>query len=131
MPSAGILALELLRHSRIKPQTGSVDFPPSEFIQKLSNLVSWINFIFQPTNGNYGICGQVKKMLQSILDAVLSTERDQPAVDENKQASKTLDTFMVEGMDDQTWLNTNLDMDFWTSLEDYPLLAWPDATKNL
>lgn len=70
-------------------------------------------------------------MLQSILDAVLSTERDQPAVDENKQASKTLDTFMVEGMDDQTWLNTNLDMDFWTSLEDYPLLAWPDATKNL
>lgn len=130
LPSAGILALELLHQSRNKPQAGSIDFPRSEVIQKLSNLVSSIDFIVRPTNGNHGICGQAKKMLQAILDTVLSTEHDQPEIDENNEAPKTLDTFMGEGLDDQMWLNTNLDMDFWTSLEDHPLLAWPETTGN-
>lgn len=130
LPSAGILALELLHHSQNKPQAGFIDFPRSEIIQKLSNLVSSIDFIVRPTNGNYGICGQAKKMLQAILDTVLSTEHDQPTVDENNEAPKTLDKFIGEGLDDQTWLNYNLDMDFWTSLEDHPLLAWPEVTEN-
>lgn len=57
-------------------------------------------------------------MWSSEKDAAVHTRcglvhyRDQPAVDENKQASKTLDTFIGEGLDDQTWLNTYLDMDF-------------------
>ncbi len=128
LPSAGILALELLRRSRIKPKARSVDFPRSEIIQNISNLVSSIDFIVRPTNGNYGICGQAKKMLQAILDTVLSTEHDQLEIEPASEAPKTLDTYMVEGLDDETWLNSNLDLDFWTSLEDHPLLAWPDVT---
>ncbi len=130
LPSAGILALELLHQSRYRSQPATIDFPRSEIIQNLSNLVSSIDFIVRPTNGNYGICGQAKKMLQAILDTVLSTEYDQPAVDEDNEAPKPIDAFVGEGIDDQMWLNTNLDMDFWTSLEDHPLLVWPDMTEN-
>lgn len=96
----------------------------------LSDLVSSIDFIIRPTNGNYVICGQAKKMLQAILDTVLSPENDQPEIDQNGETLRALETFTGEGLDDQMWLNTNLDMDFWTSLEDHPLLAWPDVTDS-
>ena len=34
----------------------------------------------------------------------------------------------VPGLGDQQWLEENFDLDFWTNLEDHPLLTWPDIT---
>ena len=120
--------MELLHHSRYKPQADS-DFPRSEIIQSLSNLISAIDFIVRPTNGNFIICGQAKRMLQAILDTVLSPEHKQTEA-ESAAPAAVPDPLMQEALDDQVWLGTNLDMDFWTSLEDHPLLAWPESVQN-
>ena len=128
LPPAGVLALELLHQSRNKLQAKH-DFPRSEIIQYLSNLVSAIDFIVRPTNGNFNICSQAKKMLQVILDTVLSPEQSN-CENEHVEPVVTPKTFMDEALDDQTWLYNNLDMDFWTNLEDHPLLAWPELDEN-
>lgn len=117
-----------MHHSRNKSQAVP-DFPRSEIIQSLSNLISSIDFIVHPTNGNFIICGQAKKMLQAILDTVLSPEHNQNDVGHAEPAAGP-DTLVEEALDDQMWLGNNLDMDFWTSLEDHPLLAWPELAEN-
>lgn len=68
-------------------------------------------------------------MPQATLDTVLSPEHSQSEV-ESAGPAATQDMLMEEAFDDQMWLNNNLDMDFWTSLEDHPLLAWPDLAEN-
>lgn len=70
-------------------------------------------------------------MLQAILDTVLSPEHDQSEKEANSEASRPLDTSIGEGLDDQMWFNTNLDLDFWTGLEDHPLLAWPEIKETM
>lgn len=128
LPPAGVLALELLHHSRNKQQT-THDFPRSDIIQSLSNLISSIEFVVRPTNGNFVICGQAKKMLQAILDTVLSPEHNQNEY-EPAEPTAAADTAMEVEFDEQIWLNNNLNMDFWTNLEDHPLLAWPEVAEN-
>ena len=100
------------------------EFPRSEIIQSLGNLISSIDFIVRPTNGNFVICGQAKKMLQAILDTVLSPNPTQPDVKRVEQAA-ALETPIGDALNDQNWLSNNLDIDFWTNLEDHPLLTWP------
>lgn len=68
-------------------------------------------------------------MLQAILDTVLSPEHKQTEA-ENATPAAAPDTLTEEALDDQVWLDYNLDMDFWTSLEDHPLLAWPELVQN-
>jgi len=94
----------------------------------LSVLVSSIDCIVRPTNGNYEICGQAKKMLQTILDIVLSA--DYLNVNPETQLVDTTSNPMLSGdvFDDQMWLNNDLDMDFWMNLADHPLLTWPELT---
>ena len=77
LPPAGLLALELLQQSRLTTPS-TPDFPRSEIIQNLSVLVSTIDCVVRPTSGNYDICNQAKKMLQTILDTVLSADRHLP-----------------------------------------------------
>ena len=167
-------------------------FPRSEIIQNLSVLISSIESIIRQTNGNYIICNQARKMLQAILDAVLSppppplppqqAPNPPPAAplptpksaisdhasDGNPMSSipnsngnlMSKDTSngtgtgannhhhvngeindrpmqqpqqpqMADAAFDNnafTWLDDmNFDLDFWNSLEDHPLLAWPEA----
>lgn len=68
-------------------------------------------------------------MLQVILDTVLSSEHTQSEIEHTEPAA-ALDTLVEEAMNDQMWLGNHLDMDFWTSLEDHPLLAWPKTPEN-
>ena len=68
-------------------------------------------------------------MLQAILEMVLSPERQQPQVDSGDPGD-TMNALTDERLEEQTWLSANLDMDFWTSLEDHPLLAWPELTES-
>lgn len=144
LPPAGVLALELLQQFSDRSQTPDLDFPRSDIIQKLSILISSIECIVHPTNGNYRICGQAKKMLQAILDIILApTPNPAPAPDsepvdnvnvvqvqqetfESGTKNPTADTSLESN---QIWFdNTNFDMDFWNNLEDHPLLAWQEVT---
>lgn len=68
-------------------------------------------------------------MLQAILDTVLSPEHKQTEA-ENAAPAAPPETLTEEALDDQVWLGNNLDMDFWTSLEDHPLLAWPELVHD-
>lgn len=105
------------------------DFSRSKIIQSLSNLISSIDYIVCPTNGNSVICGQAKKMLQAIVDTVLSPEHNQNDVGHAEPAAG-LDALMEEALNDQMWLENIVDMDFWISLEDHPLLAWPEVMEH-
>ena len=128
LPPVGVLALEILHYSRTKLQA-NYDFPHSEIIQSLGNLISSIDLIVRPTNGNFVIYGQAKKMLQPILDTVLSPDPTQPDV-ERAEPAAALETPIGDALNDQNWLSNNLDIDFWTNLEDHPLLEWPELAEN-
>ena len=69
-------------------------------------------------------------MLQAILDTVLSPEHNQSEY-EHAEPAAAADAAMEVEFDEQIWLNNNLNMEFWTSLEDHPLLAWPEVTETL
>ena len=68
-------------------------------------------------------------MLQAILETVLSPEHGQ-TVSGTTEPPSIMDTSTEDTLFDQSWLDNNLDMDFWTSLEDHPLLAWADLAEN-
>ena len=142
LPPAGVLALELLHQFSDRNHTPDPHFPRSDIIQKLSILISSIDCIVRPTNGNFGICGQAKKMLQAILDTVLAPVPlpvQAPEPMSNTNGAQSQDEIVGAGAQDpmadatlesdQIWFdNTNFDIDFWNNLEDHPLLAWPEVT---
>ena len=105
-------------------------FPRSEIIQNLSILISSIDCMIQPQHGNYDICSQAKRMLQTILDTVL-TESDQRVNEEGAGESfQRVNSIVETAIDDQLWLENGFDMDFWTNLEEHPLLAWPGENSE-
>ena len=124
-----MLALELLRRSSGSGQRELSGEPlRSQVIQQLSVFVADIGYIMQPSHGNYDICTQARKTLQTILDTVLAGPvelHQQPA---NQETMDAQDTQAVPEIDfnDQEWLNNSFDLDFWTNLEDHPLLTFPD-----
>lgn len=128
LPPAGVLAIELLQHSRDANQT-SQKFPESEVIQNLSILISAIKCNVRSTNGNYTICNQARKMLQATLDSVLSPKPTSTIVEGIAPASGFPAAGIGNDLDINMWFDeTNFDMDFWRSLEDHPLLTWPEVT---
>lgn len=109
-------------------------------------MISSIDSVVRPSHGNYEICSQAKKSISAILDTVLSNNKNSGSnvgvqvVDEqstagqngaslSKNAGVTQNSETeVPGLDDQQWLEDNFDLDFWTNLEDHPLLNWSDMT---
>lgn len=81
--SAGVLAAELSRSSRTNQP-----FPPSmsrpEVIRNLSVLISYLEWVTRPGDGNYAACSEASKMLARILDEALdphsiaTTDQRQP-----------------------------------------------------
>ena len=69
-------------------------------------------------------------MLQAKLDTVLFSDLNQTIV-EGVEPAATPEAAMEDALNDQMWLSNNLDMDFWTCLEDDPLLAWPELAEIL
>ena len=69
-------------------------------------------------------------MLQAKLDTVLSSDRNRTII-ERVEPAATLEVAMEDALNDQMWLSNNLDIDFWTYLEDDPLLAWPELAEIL
>ena len=143
LAAAGVLALELLQQSA-PSRTDSADFPRSQVFQQLSVMISSIDSVIRPSHGNYEICLQAKKSISAILDTVLSNSKnassnvgsqnanEQPAAGASgtlvANSAGVVQNSETEAprLDDQQWLEDNFDLDFWTNLEDHPLLTWPD-----
>lgn len=123
LPSAGVLALELLQQSQARGHA-SKQFPRSEVIQNLSVFVACLGSMHTEGDGNYQLCLQARRMLQRILDTVLSPQ--EPAAPPNPQTILTPSSteFGGDGIYDFSWMdNAEFDADFWMNLPDHPLLA--------
>ncbi|KAJ9629735.1 hypothetical protein H2203_002116 [Taxawa tesnikishii (nom. ined.)] len=121
LPTAGVLALELLRQVRNRTVLNRT-FSRSDVIQQLSVLVSALGWIVRPGEGNYLLLTQARKMLQRILNRVL---RFDPVQVPNQVQNDSYAVPDLAGMlaNDFAWLdNTDIDTMFWTNLEDHPLL---------
>ena len=129
LPCAGVLAIELLQQSS-NFRSMDPEFPRSNIVQNLSVLISSMDSIIQPTHGNYKICSQAKKMLQTILDTVLAAPDSRSNATIVQEPSKAPEAVIDAAIDDQMWLEDNFDMEFWTNLEDHPLLIWPDVAQD-
>lgn len=72
VPSAGVLAIELLRGQHPQAQPDSLHQRP-QLIQQLSVLV-WALDSVTPSNANYETCAQGKVALQRVLDHILEAQ---------------------------------------------------------
>ena len=79
LPSAGVLALELRRSTHCS----QVHLPPTvkraDVIRNLSVLISCLEWVILPGDGNHRLCSELNKMLALVLDEVLNYDR--PAED--------------------------------------------------
>lgn len=109
-------------------------------------MISSIDSVIRPSHGNYQICFQAKKSISAILDTVLNNSKnagsnvasqnvnEQSTIVDNGPSVSTSASVIqdaeaeLSGLDDQQWLEDDFDLDFWTNLEDHPLLTWPDMT---
>ncbi|KAF2016040.1 hypothetical protein BU24DRAFT_346994 [Aaosphaeria arxii CBS 175.79] len=82
LPSAGILALELRRCTlENAPLPG--DLKRADIIRNLSVLISCLEWVILPGDGNHRLCSELNKMLAYILDEVLN---HQPTANTNSDA---------------------------------------------
>lgn len=79
--SAGVLAAELSRCSRTS-QLLPTWLSRSELIRHLSVLISYLEWVTSPGDGNYAACSEASKILARILDEALEA---QTTVMTNKQ----------------------------------------------
>lgn len=71
LPSAGVLALELRRCTREGvPMPGNIS--RSDVIRNLSVLISCLESVVLPGDGNHRLCTELNKMLALVLDEVLN-----------------------------------------------------------
>ena len=134
LPSAGVLALELLKQkqsqlrSEYPPRAQA--FPSSKIIQDLSVFISSLRYVHAPGDGNYALTEQARKTLQRILDRVLTMDsggsgsslQGDPLPSPISNSSLLPDN-NGSGID-FSWMETaQFDTDFWMSLPDHPLLS--------
>ncbi|CRG91999.1 Isoleucine--tRNA ligase [Talaromyces islandicus] len=119
LPSAGVLAIELLRQSQTIDPNPS--FPRSEVIQNLSRFAADLEYVIWPHAGNYEICQQARKVLRHILDRVLSAPPAMPVAASSSSAAEIDFASMdwLTGDDTATWLNQDSDFLKWVDSFDW------------
>lgn len=73
LPSGAVLALDLLlQHQNASGWKRHALFSRSETIQNLSVLTSCLGWIYKEGEGNFDLCSNARRVIQGILDHVLS-----------------------------------------------------------
>ena len=116
IPSAGVLGVELLRQSKFPRELHHPSLPRSETIQNLSMFIGCLDWV-RPSDGNFTLCTQMRKVIKRILDEVLelppppppsSVAPDPMAVDAVVPADQPLSSMF--GLEDDpeflNWLNS-------------------------
>ncbi|KAE8326045.1 hypothetical protein BDV39DRAFT_177806 [Aspergillus sergii] len=71
LPSAELLAMELLKSSNPLLSGTYPGLPRAEIIRELTLYISCLSWVARPGSGNLGFCKKVKARLTSILDKIL------------------------------------------------------------
>ncbi|KAF2810118.1 uncharacterized protein BDZ99DRAFT_442630 [Mytilinidion resinicola] len=103
LPGAGVLALELRRCTlENKPLPGSIK--RADLIRNLSILISLLEGVVYPGDGNHKLCAELNKMLALVLDEVLNYQPTSSAgsgdgMDQQLDQVTFFDIPMMEGME--------------------------------
>ncbi len=128
LPTAGVLAIELLQKSQTGPRSAE-PLPRSEIIQNLSRLIEALRHLVPPEDGNFGLCDQARRVIRQILDKVLSIPAAPVTSNTNVNFSLTTmdqnDRLKMPGLDGSWLVSARSELDFWESLPEHPLLASP------
>lgn len=101
LPSAGVLAIELLKQEQSKQYEPEL-LPKSDTVQDLSVFISALASV-GPGEGNYNICNQGRRALKRLLDQILAPP--QPATSDR---ADDLSIYFPTGNDADflQWLDT-------------------------
>ncbi|KAF2652265.1 hypothetical protein K491DRAFT_719106 [Lophiostoma macrostomum CBS 122681] len=106
LPSAGVLALELRRCTlENRPLPGTVS--RADVIRNLSVLISCLEWVVLPGDGNHRLCKELNQMMALVLDEVLNYQPPQHDESQDNAAQSGMvtggggffDMPMVEGME--------------------------------
>lgn len=119
-----MLAVELLQRSRVGFVGSKVPFPTSEVVQNLSRLLACIKRSVPPTEGNFILCDQARRVIQRILDQVLSTPIQQAThMEEPRKRIGPGEVGPAAVASEDAWLlGARCETDFWMTLPEHPLL---------
>lgn len=113
LPSAGVLAIALLRQSQ--NAHADMSFPRSEVIQNLSRFAADLENAIPREAGNYEICQQGRKVILSILDHVLSAPPVSPT-----PVSAEVSSVPIEWLtSDEFWLKQDSEFMRWINNFDW------------
>jgi len=117
-----VLALELLQHTQFRNPL-SPELPRSEVIQNLSVFLACLGWMHSPGDGNYQIAQQARRMIQRILDKILSPD-PLPAREQSALLNGSENHFYNDAMYDFSWLDSaDFDADFWTDVSEQQFLS--------
>ena len=124
LPAAGVLALELLHQSQAGSRSTN-NFPRSEVVQNLSRLIAYIKPLVRKEDTNYVLCNQARRVIQSILDQVLSLPLGSVTSGGGPGSQLEPGHEDAEGPASETiWLpGAQSELEFWTNLPEHPLLT--------
>lgn len=95
-PAAGVLALELRRCTiEGKPLPDTVS--RADIIRNLSVLTSCLEWLIQPSDGNFKLCSELNKMLVGVLDEVLNYQPPAAPSEQQQRAAGNVNDPMVAG----------------------------------
>jgi hypothetical protein len=80
LPSASLLAIELLRQQQQRSET--IKLPRSETIRNISVFITSLDWVATKDDGNFLLCQGARHMLEKIMDAMLDTDPEEvvPAI---------------------------------------------------
>jgi len=111
-----VLALELLQHGQAGLRSPD-HLPRSEVIQNLSRLIAYIKPLVPKEDANYVLCDQARRVIQRILDQVLSLPFTVPT-------PRTGEVGENANVSEESWLRgAQSEPEFWKRLPEHPLLA--------
>lgn len=128
--------MALLEQTRSSATYSVKAFPRSKVIQELSVFTSCLGYMLNPGEGNHRLMQQARKMILLILDKVLSSETPTftdtnqnynsnnsslPSITYNESSADS-SSLSQDQMYDFSWVETELDTDFWMNLPEHPLL---------
>ncbi|KAE8381505.1 hypothetical protein BDV26DRAFT_78120 [Aspergillus bertholletiae] len=89
LPSAELLAMELLQSSNSLLSPSYPGLPRAEIIRELTIYISCLSWVARPGSGNLGFCTKVKARLTRILDRILDPSYVAPGSSSNHGGSSS------------------------------------------
>ncbi|KAF7596683.1 hypothetical protein BBP40_000606 [Aspergillus hancockii] len=109
LPSAELLAMELLHPSNSPSAPSHPRLPRAEIIRELTLYISCLSWVARPGSGNFGFCKRVKAKLTRILDQIIDPSYATPSSNDNRGATASnVSGSYPESLDSDSTMNNLL-----------------------